>query len=398
MDATFKLVTRKHENPGCDLAFLSEFSAEKVRHFHKSFPMYTPTPLARLPATAAELGLSNVYVKDESYRFGLNAFKVLGGSFAMGNYLAEKLGMDIRDVTYPLLTAPETMEKLGDITFVTATDGNHGRGVAWAANQFGFSSVVYMPRGSAEERLKNIRAEGARASITELNYDEAVRLASRQAEEKGWVMVQDTAWDGYEDIPTWIMQGYTTMGLEAFEQLPETPTHIFLQAGVGSMAGAIAGFFASIYGKVRPIITIVEPNKADCLFRTAEANNGKLHFVTGDMDTIMAGLACGEPCSIGWKVLADYADHFISCPDYVAAKGMRILGNPVKQDDRVISGESGAAAFGCVAEIMTNPGLAHLKDALELNENSRVLFFSTEGDTDKENYKKIVWDGLYPSK
>ena len=133
------------------------------------------------------------------------------------------------------------------------------------------------------------------------------------------------------------MQGYGTMGLEAQEQLPEKPTYIFLQAGVGSMAGAVIGLFSAIYGKDRPVITIVEPNKADCLYRTAEANDGERHFVTGDMNTIMAGLACGEPCSIGWKILADYADHFISCPDYVAAKGMRILGNPVKGDDRVAS-------------------------------------------------------------
>jgi diaminopropionate ammonia-lyase len=175
------------------------------------------------------------------------------------------------------------------------------------------------------------------------------------------------------------------------------PTHIFLQAGVGSMAAAVAGLFACIYGEDRPVITIVEPNKADCLYRTAEANDGQRHFVTGDMDTIMAGLACGEPCSIGWNILADYADHFLSCPDYVAAKGMRILGNPARGDDRVISGESGASAFGCVAEIMTNPGLVWLKEKLGLNEHSRVLFFSTEGDTDQENYKSIVWDGKYPS-
>ena len=163
------------------------------------------------------------------------------------------------------------------------------------------------------------------------------------------------------------------------------------------MAGAVAGFFASVYGAERPIITIVEPNKADCLFQTAHANDGKLHFVGGQMDTIMAGLACGEPCSIGWQVLKNCADHFISCPDYVAAKGMRILGNPVKGDEQVVSGESGAAAFGCVAEIMQNPALAGLKNTLGLDETSRVLFFSTEGDTDKENYQAVVWDGRYPS-
>ena len=193
------------------------------------------------------------------------------------------------------------------------------------------------------------------------------------------------------------MQGYGTMGFEAWGQLPEKPTHIFLQAGVGSMAGAVTGFFSNVYKEDRPIITIVEPNKADCLFRTAEANDGKLHFVTGDMNTIMAGLACGEPCSIGWNVLHSYADNFISCPDYAAAKGMRILGNPEGKDGKVISGESGAATVGCVAEIMTNPDLAWLKEKLQLDENSKVLFFSTEGDTDKENYKAVVWDGKYPS-
>lgn len=398
MKEQFKMVKREHEgSKGFDLTFLSRPVAEKIRDFHKSFPMYGQTPLVHLPETAKCLGLGDVYVKDESYRFGLNAFKVLGGSYAIGNYLAEKLGKEISEVNYEILIAPETREQLGDITFVTATDGNHGRGVAWTANQFKQKSVVYMPKGSAAERLANIQAEGAEASITELNYDEAVRLANSQAETKGWVMVQDTAWEGYEDIPTWIMQGYGTMGLEAYEQMPEKPTHIFLQAGVGSMAGAVTGLFSSIYGEDRPVISIVEPNKADCLYRTAEANDGERHFVTGDMDTIMAGLACGEPCSIGWNILSDYADFFISCPDYVAAKGMRILGNPAKKDDRVISGESGAAAFGCVAEIMTNPELAGLKAQLGLNEDSKVLFFSTEGDTDQENYKAIVWDGKYPS-
>ena len=396
MKQEMKMVALQHnQNDKCDLTFLSADTVKKVRAFHKSFPMYRETPLAQLPETAKEMGLDKIYVKDESYRFGLNAFKVLGGSFAIGNYLARKLNKNIDEVSFSMLLDSEVKKQLGDLTFVTATDGNHGRGVAWTANQLGMKSVVYMPKGSAEERLENIRAAGADASITDLNYDDAVRLANRQAEEKGWIVVQDTAWEGYEEIPTWIMQGYGTMGLEAFEQLPEKPTHIFLQAGVGSMAGAMAGLLSDIYGEDRPIIVIVEPNKADCLFRTAEANDGTLHIVTGNMDTIMAGLACGEPCSVGWNVLKNYADFFISCPEYVAANGMRILGNPLGKDDRVISGESGAAAFGAVAEIMKNPELANMKEALGLDENSRVLCFSTEGDTDKENYKAIVWEGKY---
>lgn len=378
-----------------NLDFMSLENAKKVQAFHASFPVYKETPLAVLRETAGLLGIDNIYVKDESYRFGLNAFKVLGGSYAIGNYLAQKLGKTISEMPYERLVSEEVRKELGDITFVTATDGNHGRGVAWTAGQLRQRAVVYMPKGSAAERLENIRAEGAEASITDLNYDGAVRLANRQAQEKGWVMVQDTAWEGYEDIPQWIMQGYGTMGYEAYTQLPEKPTHIFLQAGVGSMAGAVAGFFAGVYGKDRPIITIVEPDKADCIFRTAKAADGRLHFVTGDMDTIMAGLACGEPCSIGWNVLKDYADYFISCPDYMAAQGMRILGNPAAGDSRVIAGESGAAAFGCVSEILRNPRYAQIKERLKLNKTSRALFFNTEGDTDRENYRSIVWDGIY---
>lgn len=400
MTEQFKLVQyQRAEQEGYPLDFLNVEHAQKVQAFHASFPIYQPTPLAHLEHTAKALGLGDVYIKDESYRFGLNAFKVLGGSYAIGNYLAQQLGKDISELPYEKMVSEEVRGQLGEMTFVTATDGNHGRGVAWTANQLKQHAVVYMPKGSAQERLENIRAQGADASITDLNYDEAVRLANSKAESNGWVMVQDTAWEGYEDIPTWIMQGYGTMGLEAYQQLQgEKPTHIFLQAGVGSMAGAITGLFASIYGEQRPIITIVEPERANCIFRTAEAKDGKLHFVTGDMNTIMAGLACGEPCTIGWNVLKNYADNFISCPDYVAAKGMRILGNPMPGDERVISGESGAATFGCVAEIMTNPGLAWLKEKLQLDKNSRVLFFSTEGDTDRENYRAVVWDGKYPSR
>lgn len=402
MREEFKLVHfEQKDKDKFPLDMVSTEVAKEVKSFHESFPMYTETPLRDMKNLAKELGLGSIYVKDESYRFGLNAFKVLGGSYAIGKYLANKLNSSLSELPYEKLISQEVKNQLGDITFVTATDGNHGRGVAWTANQLKQHSVVYMPKGSAKERLDNIKAEGAEASIMDMNYDECVRLANKQAEENGWIMVQDTAWEGYEDIPTWIIQGYSTMGYEAYEQLrslgEDKPTHIFLQAGVGSMAAAITGLFSAIYGEDRPIITIVEPNKADCLYRTAEANDGELRIVTGDMDTIMAGLACGEPCTIGWDILKDYADNFLSCPDFTAAEGMRILGNPPKGDERVISGESGAAPFGCVAEIMTNESLKWMKEKLQLDENSKVLFFSTEGDTDKKNYYDIVWNGKYPS-
>ncbi len=401
MKECFKAVSLNHEE-GQALYDVKRFgleNAKKVNAFHRSFPEYSVTPLANLNHFAEQVGLKSIHVKDESYRFNLNAFKVLGGSYAIGNYIAKKLGMDISELPYEKMTSEEIKKKLGEVTFVTATDGNHGRGVAWTANRLGQKSVVYMPKGSAKERLDNIKALGSDASITDLNYDDAVRLANEGAEKYGWVMVQDTAWEGYEDIPGWIMEGYTTMAYEAVQQLgEEKPTHVFLQAGVGAMSGGVTGFLADYYGdKDRPIITIVEPNKADCIYRTAEANDGKLHFVTGDMDSIMAGLCCGEPCTIGWNVLKDHADHFVSIPDYCAAKGMRILGNPLPGDDKVISGESGAATFGFVAELMTNPSLDWLRKKLQIDENSRILCFSTEGDTDKENYRRIVWDGLYQS-
>ena len=337
-------------------------NAKKVIAFHRSFPKYKITPLASESNLAASLGLKDILVKDESYRFGLNAFKVLGGSYAIGSFIAKRLGMDISELPYEKIISREIHNKLGDLTFVTATDGNHGRGVAWTANRLNQKSVVYMPKGSAQERLDNIRALGSDASITDMNYDDAVRLANSQAEEYWWIMVQDTAWEGYEDIPAWIMQGYTTMAYEAVAQLKEKkidrPTHIFLQAGVGALSGGLTGFFADLYD---------------------------------DKD------ACGEPCTIGWNVLHDHADNFVSVPDYVAAKGMRVLGNPLPGDNKVISGESGAATLGFVAEVMQNPSLDWLREQLKLDENSTVLCFSTEGDTDKANYRRIVWDGQNPS-
>ena len=374
--------------------------AKKARAFHQSFPEYAPTPLVSLDALSEILGVKSIHIKDESYRFGLNAFKGLGGSYCIGNYVAKKLGMKIEDLTYDYLTSEEVKEKLGTLTFITATDGNHGRGIAWTANRLGQGCVVLMPKGSAAERLENIRALGAESRITDVNYDDTVRIANELAEKNGWVMVQDTAWEGYEEIPGWIMQGYTTMGCEIAEQLEENgdavvPTHIFLQAGVGAMAGAMTGFFADHYdqlGEKAPKIVIVEPDKADCIYKTAAANDGTLHTVTGDLDSIMAGLCCGEACTIGWNELEKRADAFISMPDEIAARGMRILGNPAGADSRVISGESGAAGLGFAAAVLMDESLRELKELLGLKEDSRILCISTEGATDVSGYRKIVWD------
>lgn len=368
---------------GEDTAFLNA----KAIEFHKSFSVYQKTPLVYLKNLAKKLGVNHIFVKDESFRFGLNAFKVLGASYAIAKYISQKTGQDLKDI---LKTKVEPM------TFVTATDGNHGRGVAWTAKQLGQKAVVYMPKGSSQERLHNIIAEGATAEITDMNYDDAVRFSEQKAKENGWIVVQDTAWEGYTDIPTWIMQGYTTIGQEIIEQLQgQKITHIFLQAGVGSMAGAITGFFVNHWKEEKPIIIVVEPQKANCLYQTAKANDGNLHCVTGEMDTIMAGLACGEPCSIGWNILKGYAEAFFSCPEYVAADGMRMLAAPVKGDTAVISGESGAAGFGCMANLLQDKELEEFKKKLKLDKNSNILCISTEGDTDAQNYQNIVWGGKY---
>ena len=391
--------TMKGEADKASVEFLGEEEIKKARDFHQSFSQFTKTPLVNLDNLAKHLGVAGVYVKDESYRFGLNAFKVLGGSFSMGKYLAKRLGKDISEVSYEKLTSEEARKKLGDITFITATDGNHGRGVAWTATQLNQKSIVYMPKGSSLTRLENIRKEGAKASITEFNYDDAVRLAASQAKENGWVMVQDTAWEGYEEIPTWIMQGYGTMASEALEQLRELnvekPTHIFVQAGVGSLAGAVQGYFASVFKDECPTTVIVEADEADCLYRSAVAGDGKPRAVTGDMPTIMAGLACGEANTIGWEVLKSYSSTFVSCPDWVSANGMRMLANPIKEDRKIISGESGAVTSGLLNAIMTNDDMEELREQLKLDANSRVLLFSTEGDTDPDKYRKIVWNGEY---
>ncbi|MFY3791076.1 diaminopropionate ammonia-lyase [Ureibacillus sp. MALMAid1270] len=388
----------RNKVPTSNFEFLNLDVAKNVNAFHKSFPQYEPTPLVSLDNLAKELKVNKLFVKDESYRFGLNAFKALGGSYAIGQYLAERLEIDLAELTYDKLVSSEVRERLGELTFITATDGNHGRGVAWTAKQLKQKSVVYMPKGSSVERLNHILAEGADASITDVNYDDAVRLAAEYAEKNGWVLVQDTAWENYEEIPKKIMQGYITMAYEAYDQLNalgEKPTHIFIQAGVGSMAASVQGFFANVYGEDRPITVVVEPDKADCIYKTAEANDGKLHFVSGDMDTIMAGLACGEPSTLGWEILKYYADAFLSCSDNIAAQGMRILAAPIKDDLKVVSGESGAVGVGGVSEILRRSEYADLKEQLKIDSDSKILFFSTEGDTDAEHYKKIVWDGAY---
>lgn len=387
--------------PGSDDKQLQSMSLEetgKAIDFHKSFPQYSVTPLTRLSCLGEYLGLKRLYVKDESYRFGLNAFKVLGGSYAIARQIAKELGRDVSQMPYSVLTSKELRDEFGQATFFTATDGNHGRGVAWAANKLGQKCVVRMPKGTTQTRLRNIAKENATVTIEDLNYDDCVRMAAREAgETQRGIMVQDTAWEGYEEIPTWIMQGYGTLALEADHQLEEDksrPTHIFIQAGVGSLAGAVIGYFANRFKENPPVMVVVEANAADCLYRSATRADGSRVNVSGDMLTIMAGLACGEANTVSWDILRNHADAFVSCPDWVSANGTRIYGAPLGDDKRVISGESGSVTLGLVHALMTNPQYKDLKEALNLDENSEVLLVSSEGDTDPDRYREITWEGL----
>ncbi len=376
--------------------FLQAEVAKHVRKFHSSFKEYKATPLTSLKNLAEYLGIKNIYVKDESYRFNLNSFKVLGGTYAIARSLAEKLDRDIENLNFDILKSKEAKEKLGEITFITATDGNHGKGIAWAATHLGHQAVIYLPDGSAQKRVDAIRDVGGQAIVTNLNYDDTVAYAIKKAEENNWHLVQDTAWEGYQKIPTWIMQGYTTMAEEIKLQLElegvEEPTHMFLQAGVGSMAGSILGYYINQFDDY-PITTIIEPNEAACVYNSAAHDDGKPHKVEGDLKTDMAGLACGEANPLAWEILRDYAHMFISCNDYVSSRGMRILANPIADDKQIISGESGSVGLGLLSLLMEKDNLISLKNELQLDENSIVLIFNTEGATDTVNYRKIVWDG-----
>jgi diaminopropionate ammonia-lyase len=393
--------TSYFKNPTSDLSAFGESETRAVRRFHSTIPGYEPTPLRNLKKLAETLGVGALYLKDESFRFGLNAFKALGGVYAIARYLAKELGRDVSELSYADLTSEETKKIIGDVTFATTTDGNHGRGVAWTARLLRQKSVVYMPKGSSKHRYDLIANEGAAVTIRDVNYDESVRLTAREAEENGWVVVQDTAWEGYEEIPLWIMKGYGTMVDEAVEQMRSDgagdPTHVFIQAGVGSLAGAALGVFQTRFAEHPPKIIVAESNKADCYYRSAVAGDGRPRAVTGDLDTLMAGLACGEANSIAFGMLRDYASAFVSCPDYVAARGMRVLGNPLAGDPPVCSGESGAVTAGLLMYVMKGENVAGLRDALKLDKNSTVVLFSTEGDTDPSRYRSVVWDGEFPT-
>ena len=361
-------------------------NSDTAYNFHKTLPGYLPTPLLNLRHFAQKIGIGDCYIKDESQRLGLNAFKVLGASYAMAEEIKKYVPEGQSNLSFESIKSHKTSIK--DLTFVTATDGNHGRAVAWCAEQYGCRAVVFMPKGSSEIRLKSILEHKAKAEITELNYDETVKYAESEAIKNNWVLLQDSSWPDYTEVPRNIMVGYKTMVQEFFEQTSDWPTHVIAQAGVGSFAASIFSSFISST-KQQPKFILLEPSGAACFFNSVKVGDKKPHL-TPDLNTMMAGLSCGMPSILAWDIIVPIADIFAICEDNIAIKGMQILSQPTEGDPSIISGESGAVPIGFLHEVATNPLYSDLRDQLQLDVSSKVLFFSTEGDTDPELYKKYT--------
>ena len=372
-----KLMPNTNRGGQVDTSAYSLATTEPVRKLHTSFDVYNETPLIELKNFK---GVRSVFVKDESQRFGLKAFKGLGGVWAIYKVISRELGL-----SNPTLDELfQRRDELSEMTFITTTDGNHGKGVSWAAGLFGCKSYVFMPRGTVEVRAQAIRDAGsATVEITDMTYDDCVKFTARLAEEKHWHLIQDTSWAGYEDIPAQIMLGYSTLAYEALRQMNyQRPTHIFLQAGVGSMAGAIAAVFAEVFKDNPPRITIVEPEEVACFYETMKIGDGKIHSATGNGQTMMAGLNCATPCELAWKILRRYAADAATITDDVAADAMRTLAA-----HGIISGESGCAGFALANAALDS---SELSRKLELDADAIIFVINTEGDTDPDNYKRIL--------
>jgi diaminopropionate ammonia-lyase len=345
----------------------------KAIEYHRSLPFYRPTPLIILPELAKKYGVGGIYVKDESFRFGLNAFKGLGASFA---------------VYQLLLKSNETP------VFCTATDGNHGRAVAWAASIAEKQSVIFVPKDTVQGRIAAIEQEGASVIKTDQEYDETVEIAAEACKKEGWQLVQDTSWEGYEEIPALIMAGYLTLLEEMESDLQRfsrpKPDIVFLQAGAGCWAGAAICHYLNLCGEKRPKIVIVEPYEAAGIFESFRV--GKRVKPHGTYKTIMAGLNCGIPSLTAWEIIKSGTDISMKIPDKYAERAMRELYYPKGNDQRVIAGESGAGGLAGFIALMTNPDFHELKEELQITEKSIILFFNTEGATDPDSFNRIVND------
>jgi diaminopropionate ammonia-lyase len=363
---------------------LNDDALALARQTLAGWPGYAPTPLHPLDGLAAEIGIAALWYKDEAPRFGLGSFKALGGAYAVARVLhraAEAAG------------APVSMETIAagraaiarDITVCCATDGNHGRSVAWGAQRFGCRCVIFVHETVSEGRKAAIEAYGAEVRRTPGTYDDSVRAAETTARREGWTVVSDTSYPGYMTIPKDVMQGYEVMAAEAFDALPERPTHIFLQTGVGGMAAAVTALAVRRWGAERPTIVLADPDRAACWLESFRA--GAPTGVAGDLDTVMAGLACGEVSALAWHILRDHADWAMALPDEAAVEAMRRLACPPAPDPFIVAGESATAGLAGLIAAMAD---APVRARLGLGPGSRVLVFGTEGDTDPALYESLV--------
>lgn len=372
-----------------DTAFATADVVRRVRRFHSTLPTYRPTPLHALAGLARHLGLGGIWIKDESPRFGLKAFKGLGAAYAVCAALAERLALP-PPLDFRLLQDPGLRRCLAPITLVAASDGNHGVAVAWMADQLGCRSRILLPAGTAACRQAAVRAAGGEPVVIAGNYDDAVRQAGREAQDPDTILVQDTAREGCEATPRRVMQGYLTLFDEAFGQLGDRPpTHLVVPCGVGALAAALLAFLVERYAGDRPRAIVLEAAAADCYYRSMASGGRSIIPVTGPMHTRMAGLACGEPTRAGWDILRQYADAFVRCADDVALAGMRRLAHPVDGDPAIESGECGAVTLGCLCRLL-QPEHAADRQRLGLGRDSRILLFSTEGATDPDTYRQAV--------
>lgn len=373
-----------------DLRAIQSLAAQrKAAAEIQTWPGFAVTPLRGLPALAAAHGLAGIQYKDEGGRFGLGSFKALGGAYAVFRLLQKQIAMKTGQVPELIASGDILSGRYADlvrgITVTCATDGNHGRSVAWGASLFGCGCVIYIHELVSEGRRAAIAAYGAEVVRSPGNYDDSVRLAQADAERLGRFVVSDTSYPGYSDVPRDVMQGYSIMVAEALAQMPQPPTHVFVQGGVGGLAAAVLAYLWETLGPARPAFVVVEPNCADCLRRSAEA--GHRIAVAGDLDTMMAGLACGEVSEIAWPILLAGADAFMAIDDDLAVAIMRQLAAPRPGDPAVVAGESAVAGLAGALAALADPAMAA---QLGLGPQSRLLIFGTEGATDPELYERIV--------
>ncbi|AGA08814.1 diaminopropionate ammonia-lyase [Sinorhizobium meliloti] len=369
-----------------DAGTLSVDAAREVERFLSFRVNHKPTPLQSLSGLAGQLGVASINMKDEGFRLDLGSFKALGGSYAVIRLVLEEASRQFgKPVDIGELDTAAVRRIAEGMTVGCATDGNHGKSVAAGAQLVGAKAAIFVHSGVSDERVAAIAQYGAEMIRIEGTYDDSVAAAERICKENGWIVVSDTSWPGYERIPGLVMQGYTAMLREAVAGLPQAPTHVFMQAGVGGLAAAVAGYFDIVFGNARPRFVVVEPDRAACLFASARA--GRLVKVDHDEPTIMAMLECYEPSLVAWRILARKADAFMTVSEEEAAETMRSLARPVAGDPAIVAGESGGAGLAGFLNAMKD---SEKRAALGLDANSRIFVINTEGATDQARYEEIV--------